>query len=144
MLAQNFKSPADLRITAAEFGGLIQVLGMLERDEVKHVPVEDTMFKNGDLPVLTKDFLFNMDNIYTVAACGTAACIAGTSDLFCGTKFMAEDFCLRDNLPEQLLQLFCPNTYGNVRWADITTEQAATALRNYLTNGEPRWEEVLA
>jgi hypothetical protein len=27
---------------------------------------------------------------------------------------------------------------------DITPAQAAVALRNYLTEGEPRWEEALA
>lgn len=39
MLAQNFKTPADLGITDVEFDALYKVLGILERSEVPHVPV---------------------------------------------------------------------------------------------------------
>lgn len=35
MLAQNFKTAADLDLADAEFEALVKVLGMLERGEIK-------------------------------------------------------------------------------------------------------------
>jgi hypothetical protein len=35
MLAQNFKTPAALGISDAEFEALVKALGMLEREEIK-------------------------------------------------------------------------------------------------------------
>jgi hypothetical protein len=143
MLAQNFKTAAELGISDDDFRGLAHVLGMLERDEVKHVPIQDKFYRNNKLPVPTKDFLFNMDNLYTVAACGTAACIAGTADLFCGTNFTEGGKWLRGGLPTALEELFCPSACEVSAWPKITVAQAATATRNFLTCGEPRWSEIL-
>jgi hypothetical protein len=39
-----------------------------------------------------------------------------------------------------LAELFAPEGFS---WHVITPEQAAAALRNYLTLGEPRWGDVL-
>src|SRR4051812_3552769 len=105
MLAQNFKTAADLGISETELEALVRVLGMLERDEVKHVEVKGDMQFYREDRTPTQDFLFNMDNVYCVADCKTAACIAGTSDLFCGTRF-APDGSLRGGLPEELNDLF--------------------------------------
>lgn len=126
MLAQNFKTPADLKITDAEFDALAKVLGMLERDELQHVkPLQNV--PNG----------FNMADWHYKQHCGSACCIGGwVQRLFkidlapCGGKTPALD------------RLFYPHQPGT-RLSQITTAQAAVAVRNYLTHGEPRWEEAL-
>ena len=146
MLAQNFKTPADLEITEVEFEAFVKTLGVIERGEIRHVWTKDDLFTEGnDFEYVAKKFdaLFNMDNVYTRADCGTAACIAGTCDLLFKTRF-APTGNLRSNLSEPLMNLFCPNDVNWNCWPSITVEQAAIALRNYLTYGEPRWAEALA
>ncbi len=138
MLAQNFKTAADLRISDGDLAGLIKTLGMLERDEVRHVAVPNT-WKIQHNP--TPDMLFNMGNIYLVVGCKTAACIAGTADLFCGTEFVVDEK-LRSGLPEELHKLFCP-PISEDDWGTITVEEAARAIRSYLTTGEANWAEAL-
>jgi hypothetical protein len=145
MLAQNFKSAADLDITDKQLEGLIQVLGLLEREEVTHVRVCDTdcFYNENRKPPVGFTGAFNMGNIYTVADCQTAACIAGTADLFCGTDFAPAGDLRFGDLPGDLIDLFCPNVIETEAWEAILPSQAAAALRNYLTLGEARWDEVL-
>lgn len=140
MLAQNFKTAADLGISELRHGGLIKTLGVLERGEVRHVPVPYSRFV---YKPQNWDALFNMSNLWTDATCGTAACIAGTSDLIFGTDFVSAG-CV--NWPEdsRLDDLFCPNGIDEEIWGDITTAQAATALRSYLTTGDANWAEAIA
>jgi hypothetical protein len=45
------------------------------------------------------------------------------------------------DLPEGLDELFFPNAF---RAEDVTTSQAATALRAYLTTGDAKWHEAVA
>src|SRR4051812_17816659 len=114
MLAQNFLSHETLGVTQEEWAALIKVLGMLERGELVHR-------KN-----------FRMDDW----DCGTAACIGGWAD-----RLFNVDFNRRD--PNAGLdELFMAT--GVAQWGDITEEQAAIALRNYLTTGRPRWAEAVA
>lgn len=124
MLAQNFMTPADLGITDILFESLVKVLGMLERGELKHTPV--TMpIPNG----------FNMADRWIHDDCGTACCIMGWCDLVARKQLSwpISNHALAD--------LFCPD----MCWAGHhTPAQAAIALRNYLTHGEPRWAEALA
>lgn len=142
MLAQNFKTVADLGIKDTELDALVKVLRMLERDELRHVEVKKS--EHGTSRPVRLDFLFNMDNLYTSArSCGTAACIAGTADLFFGSAFI-DGSALRRHLPEAVIDLFCPNACGADEWQKITTEQAAIALRSYLTTGDANWAEALA
>lgn len=141
MLAQNFKTAADLGISEGDIVGLIKVLGMLERREVQHVDVPDS----SDVRMQpTADHLFNMGNTYIVVDCKTAACIAGTSDLFCGTNFVTKkNKTLRSKkMPCGLTELFAPSI-PEAEWDFITTDQAAAALRSYLTTGEANWAEAL-
>jgi hypothetical protein len=148
MLAQNFKTAADLDIEDAEFIALEKVLGMLEREELRHVPATPAAYQNPDA---IKDFyegrkfsgLFNMVGFAERTECGTAACIAGTCDLLFGTDF-ARQFWTAGALPPDLMQLFAPDEATNARMIQIRPEQAAIALRNYLTHGEPRWLEALS
>lgn len=144
MLAQNFKTAADLSLTEREHSALIGVLGMLERDEVRHVPVKRT-FKSRLAP-REKTYLFNMEHFYTKSDCGTAACIAGAADLFFGSAFIVHagfGAGLRFALSRQARELFAPRAISEDDWSQITTAQAAAALRSYLTTGEANWAEAL-
>lgn len=143
MLAQNFKSATDLEITEQQRLALIKTLVLLETGKLTHKkkPDDNEMlhfgfdFKDGH-PVLTGHF--NMD-LWTVTYrnCGTIACIGGTAEIIGGPGVGF----VEDQLPENLQRLFYPFT-SKFRFRDITTAQAATALRSYLTTGNPHWEEI--
>lgn len=131
MLAQNFKTAAELGIAEDEKSALAQVLGMLERGELVHCPLKSA-------PLVTSH-RFNMgtwDGM--LSGCGTVYCIGGWAEKLLGRVA----FC---NSPKSLDKLFFPDDYHNrIRQLDdITVTQAAIALRNYLTHGEPLWEEAL-
>ena len=128
MLAQNFLDPDVLGISPTAQAALTKVLGMLERGELHHCRRGDDIRPNG----------FNLANHRVELACGTVACIAGWADIAARPR--------RLNLLRQaakraaLADLFAPE---NLSWHAVTPEQAACALRNYLTLGEARWAEVL-
>ncbi len=139
MLAQNFKTAAALRLSSAEHAGLVAVLRMLEREELKHTDFACPTIPNG----------FNMHRTYVKGECGTAACMLGWA-----RSIMKNDCAFKTPLYGRqknmaLLETFmfeqCDPTYRQ-GWdrAAVTTTQAAIALRNYLTHGEPRWDEALA
>lgn len=119
MLAQNFKTAADLGISEIEHGALIAVLGMLERGECHG---------------------FSMYDVYH--RCQSPMCILGWA------RHIADDHSLFDDNPKSLCELFYPDTYGpaRARKAIECTDQetAALALRSYLTTGEANWAEALA
>jgi hypothetical protein len=130
MLAQNLKTAADLGISETEFDALAKVLGMLERGEVKHVPA-GTRGDDG----------FNMTYY---GHCGTTQCIAGWADAIADTRLCGKHAY---ELPEQLDVLLWGPGYSintDITNNDVSVDQAAIALRNYLTHGEPRWAEALA
>lgn len=146
MLAQNFKTPAELKIREAEFNALANVLRMLEREELKHIHVTPAAYVAGRVDFYEGrkfDALFNMVGFAEQAECGTTACIAGTCDLVFGTTF-AQKYWTAGNLPPNLIELFSCSEFTNARMATIRPDEAAIALRNYLTHGEPRWAEALA
>lgn len=133
MLAQNFMAPADLGISNAEFDALTTVLGMLERGEIKKTPAKaqfTSMF--GDERNL---LFFDMDGTASEYDCGTAGCILGWA------------WHVNPELPDRgfhggsIQSLFLPK--GAARKCR-DPQKAAIALRNYLTSGDPRWEEALA
>lgn len=136
MLAQNFKTVAQLKITDAEFDALAKVLGMLERGELKH--------QRGFGSSYNKDhFGFNMGDWCTRNECGTTACIGGWVALFTGRD--PKNYV--HSAVGAMRELYFPKAddghlLGTMN--QITTDQAAIALRNYLTHGEPRWDEALA
>jgi hypothetical protein len=141
MLAQNFKTPADLKIEDRWFEALVKLLGMLERGELRHTPTSQIK-PLCDERVRPEVGLFNMNRWSVKFQCGTVCCLGGTAEAIGGFRFSA--------MPEALTHLFHP---GHDGWSilhriggyeTITTEQAAIALRNYLTFGEPRWAEALA
>ena len=121
MLMQNFKSADELKISVAEQAALIKVLGMLERGELKHS--RDSNVKG--------DFLFNMGT--QGCGCGTPACIGGWVAHLLGENQMAYVDKQMDNGPLNDLYWGRMSDY-------ITVDQAATALRSFLTVGDPRWD----
>lgn len=141
MLAQNFMTAAELKLSEKEHAALIKVLGMLERGELIHADLtkarrlED---RPDDGEILTNHF--NMDQWRNKWDCGTVACIGGTAELVGGFRFRSgENGQLGGNL--DLEELCYPNIASG--YADITPQEAAQALRNYLTTGKAKWEEVL-
>lgn len=142
MLAQNFKTPADLNIPDLWFESLVKVLGMLERGELVHTPTAEmeVVFAERVTPVAG---LFNMNRWSVSFECGTVCCLGGTAEAVGGFRFSTK-------LPRALDYLFHPGRTSRKilhragGYDSITTDQSAMALRSYLTTGEPRWAEALA
>lgn len=136
MLAQSFLSPAELKLTDAQFDALRKTLVLLETGRMKHVPVD----QYGDRDNAPSGFShhFNMRYYGAHEPCGTVCCIAGTA------VFMGADAGLLFVDSQQLHELFQPPAMEVEKWRDITPAQAARALRSYLTTGEANWEAALA
>lgn len=141
MLAQNFKAPADLGIEARWFEALVKTLGMLERGELRHTATAELKPLCSER-VSPEAGLFNMNRWSVKFQCGTVCCLGGTAEAIGQFRF--------SGMPKKLIHLFHPGKEDNANlsrlggYEAITTEQAAIALRNYLTHGEARWAEALA
>jgi hypothetical protein len=140
MLAQNFKSAAELDLSDVELQSLIKVLGMLEREELVHA----------DAPWAAQPRQPNEFNMAATLdnACGTIGCIAGWAYHISGgsafpeiVKGEIEDWDLRSN--RTLNSLFGIGRACGYLSA-ITPSQAAIALRSFLTTGDPRWDLAVA
>lgn len=137
MLARNFMTATDLHITEKELDALIAVLGLFERNEVPHSPRSRMLpYEEAGDPVA-----FNFTTVLGSAECGTTACILGWARHIGGKIFW-------DEKTEPLRRLFYldyDDAFGRFGDGDrITPDHAASALRNYLATGEPRWSEVLS
>ncbi|HEY6254586.1 MAG TPA: hypothetical protein VIY51_02225 [Xanthobacteraceae bacterium] len=128
MLARSFLSATDLAISDVERDALIATLHAFERGEIDN---------------------FTMRHFRET--CGTPACICGWANHFSEGRAFAEVSSmsgtlavkkLHRRLPKQLQYLF--DIQGFPQQAAATQAQAAAALANYLTGGEPRWDEVTA
>lgn len=154
MLAQSFKTAEDLDISEKHREALIKTLALFESGEMRHISYD---VRNRSL---TRDYdasfsgNFNMQG-WSVRVptdpipsdygaqrdCGTIACIGGTASLIGGVDF--EIYASPGVRRSSLWQLFYPNVDID-QWDKITVEQAAMALRSYLTTGKPHWELALA
>ena|ERR1700722_15896531 len=130
MLAQNFKTPKDLKITDAEFEALAKIMRMLERGELRHVNFE---------AITGESHGFNMSDYE--AACGTVCCIAGWCDRLFKTSFV--DASITSEISSAMDDLFHMEGFDLNQMNKVTSSQAAIAIRNYLTHGEPRWAEAI-
>jgi hypothetical protein len=138
MLANNFRTPSALGISDVEFESLVKVLGMLERGEI---PDEQFTMRRVQHP------------------CRTPACLCGWANhVSAGRAFPLQPqsrprmFAFANTevygprwreLPKPILQLFGFGGRPTDPIYAATTSQAAIALRNFLTHGEPRWAEAL-
>ena len=136
MLASNFMPPSALGLSDVEFESLVKLLGMLERSEVP-------------------DDQFTMRRVQH--PCRTPACLCGWANHISGgrafpleakpgaTVFSSTTYAPRwREMPRRLQDLFA---YGGRATDPVylaSPAQAAMALRNFLTEGEPRWAEALA
>jgi hypothetical protein len=146
MLAQNFKSSADLGITDPELDALIKVLGMLERGDLafqRVKPLKNFKPKN--------DHCFNMGPYLVEAECGTTGCIAGWAYLVSGGqtfKFASnrrgDVVSAHRTLPSDLFDLFHCGEVSMEKRYKITPSQAGAAVRSYLSTGKANWAEQLA
>ena len=127
MLAQNFKTAADLGITEQQKDALIKTLVLMETNKMSHVPHTELRCP----PNIDLEFngFFNMAYSYAIADCGTVGCIRGTAEMISGVEFPVLD------LPDGLGDLFY--SWGG---GDPGPAEAAIALRSYLTTGDPRWD----
>ncbi len=130
MLVRSFLSAKDLGLSELERSSLITVLGMMERGEIEGLQ-------------------FNMRSFYfDVLQCHTPACICGWANYVSGREkaFGAMMYGDRENRSPELAALFNLSTQRNMansRVRAATVPQAARALNNFLTNGEPNWEEAM-
>lgn len=140
MLAQSFQSAAELGIADIEQQALVTVLGMLERGELVY----------GKYPIAK---MFRGSNEFNMAAtldsssdCGSIGCLCGWAHIASGRKAFAEFFSEErsiEALPIGLRRLFRFGA-GLGSLYSIQPEQAATALRSYLTTGDAKWHEAVA
>lgn len=131
MLMQNFKSHDELNIREQERAALIKTLVLLETGKLKHEKIPSN-FEPGDSKFTGH---FNMMMWEVRAECGTIACLGGTAEMVGGIEF--------GYVSHELAELFNPGGAPNPAWSHITTAQAATALRSYLTTGSANWSEAL-
>ncbi len=131
MLAQNFKTAKELGLADVEVEALVTVLRMLEREDIAREEFHMGHFRH---------------------ECRTPACICGWAHHISGGKAFPE-LSARQQGPiilyrrvsdsPSIIELFrLTATSGS--GGEITPAQAAIALRNYLTCGEPRWTEAMA
>lgn len=145
MLAQSFQTAADMEITEPQKEALIKTLVLLETGKLVHASKRMVLESPEIERAPSFSGLFNMrswgaDDDFT-SECGTIACIGGTADLIAGEPLFA---LTNHNSNKNLYELFYPPTLHWDLWYDITPAQAATALRNYLTTGDARWDLAVA
>ena len=131
MLMQNFKSAADLDLSEGQRDALVKTLNFMECGTIKHISLDNVALADDDQTQVFTG-LFNLsvwvDSDYR---CGTVGCIGGTAELISGVSFA--DW---ENKP-RLQQLFNPRLIHD--FDSVTVEQAAKALRGFLTTGTADW-----
>ena len=139
MLAQNFKTPAELGVSDTEFEALLSVLRMLERGEIKEAPPDQNWTSIFNLAECPEPTMFSMRTTQATADCGTACCIIGWARFISGDwNILAASISPKHSA----YSLFFPHEMGAIHSRDPS--QGAIALRNYLTFGEPRWAQAVA
>jgi hypothetical protein len=144
MLAQSFKTAVELYLTDEQRTALIEVLALLETEKLPHIP---NLFLGPWSSRYVRGQYFNMGKWLENYNCGTVSCIAGTACLISGNGALFNSVRRPSGLVGMLFsrkhrtlrRLFFPNVRS---FDDITTEQAATALRSFLTTGDFDWHEI--
>jgi hypothetical protein len=127
VLAQNIKTAEELGLAEIEVEALVTVLRMLERGDIAREQFHMGRFRH---------------------ECKTPACICGWAHHISRGRAFSElasacgPIILHRRASRALNDLF-RLTQARDSGGEITPAQAAVALRNYLTHGEPRWAEAL-
>jgi hypothetical protein len=128
VLAQNFKTAAELGLAEIEVESLVKVLGMLERGDIARDEFHMGHFRH---------------------ECRTPACICGWAHhVSRGHAFpeLASPYgplLLYRRVGHPVSELFRLKA-ARGSGGEITPAQAAVALRSYLTDGEARWADAVA
>jgi len=146
MLKRTFKTAAELQISAETYAAALQVLDQMERGLIEYREIDDTSYRLRNFmnfgPEFLRPFTFNMVEWMTdIPHCGTVCCIGGAIEMVMGYSMSGWD-------EDQMYPLFFVGSDGGRRaikhsLTSITVAQAAAALRNFLTDGQPHWREVL-
>jgi hypothetical protein len=130
VLAQNIKTAKELGLAEVEVQALVIVLRMLEREDIKREAFHMGHFRH---------------------ECRTPSCICGWAHHLSGGKAFPELSAHHGPIILYRRLSHSPSTIDLFRLTaargsggEITPAQAAIALRNYLTLGEPRWAEATA
>jgi len=154
MLQRNFLSATDLNLSDEQRDALIKVLYALEGDQLRHwVCDEDNRAAMviGLLPIPPMSFNMSWwkatDYDPTNNVCGTTCCIGGWAEQFAGKKDLFRNGRFKHPGHDELSELFYP-FHGhvgqqNIDYSEITPQQAAWALSNFLSTGKANWCEVL-
>lgn len=138
MLAQSFKTAEELYIPEEWKNALIKTLVLLETDKIVRIDLHNERFHSmmgrGELQFTGH---FNMGTWGSACKCGTVACIGGTAELIGNVRFD------HWKVPRNLFRLFYPDLNDVRDFGEITIEQAARALREYLTTGDANWKQVV-
>lgn len=134
MLAQNFKTAAELDITEKQKRALMKVLVLLETGKMEHVPNYKPVMGKPDDKFTGH---FNMMVWGENCECGTVRCIGGTAEIVGDVDFSG----VIGQCTSPLYRLFFPPGHIST-WDKYTDQHAARALRNFLTTGEAQWESV--
>lgn len=135
MLMQNFKSAVDLGISEPQRDALQKTLVLLETGKLKFAPAG--LSPDNSSSEFTGHF--NMQWFNKRDECGTVCCICGTAELIGDVEFGPLKYELND-----LNALFFGDGKTSVPLYDIRPEQAARALRSYLTTGDANWKDACA
>ena len=136
MLAQNFKTARQLKISRKTYDALKVTLDAFETGKIVHRNLRNAYAvegydSDGSKP---KKFGFNMSDWHTHYECGTVCCIGGAAELFSGIT-------IREREDPNLYVLFYPNDI--IVWERVSVAQAAIALRNYLRDGTANWRSFI-
>jgi hypothetical protein len=143
MLAQNFKTPAELNISKREFDAIVTTLGAFERNEIQYVTSDEETTQQ-ILAAFNMDYWDGKEATGGYENCGAVHCIGGWVTKLTGVNLPEKDGEEWDAElagREGLYNLFYPHQIRD--WSRITVAKAAEAIRNYLTTGKPNWEEVV-
>ena len=139
MLMQNFKTDAELGLSAEQHAGLVATLAALERGELVHVPDPGHDWKvDKEQYQMHNGFHMRVWTLDGLNGCGTVCCIGGWAEQFGDVAF---DIFPNEDGQEALAELFYP---ADENAFTATPAQAAHALRNYLTTGKANWSEAMA
>ena len=125
-MMMNFKTPAELKISEQYHKALVDTLTLFESGKLKH-------HSEVRLP---NEKAFSLVS-WRYGSVRGATCIGGWVERLSGLDYMKE----QKNWESDLDKLFFPNLTSK-DYHDCTVEQAATALRNFLTYGDPRWSTI--
>ena len=138
------KTAAELRITESERRALEMTAELFESGMVKHLPLEETGKATGNwfnMSVWNSETGFDLTR--KQHECGSVRCIGGWAEHLNNVSF---DKYVCETEYHDLELLFYPE-YKNriipIEFKNVTTAQAAAAIRNYLRDGKPNWDEVL-